>query len=367
MGCGSSTTAEAGKQTNADLSSSESRKVRRRKTIDGPMGLSSEGSKYAVKDVDEGAPNYGYADAEGAQPLQGKQVAGLPILYGSRCRAGFNPTKRRKPNQDCFVVIENFCNRKDQVFVGVFDGHGVNGKLASHFCRKNLPKLCERALDKYKGNVENSAQEGQLKEMIRGGCYDTSKGLSESSIDVYVSGTTCISAIICGRKIWTMNVGDSRAVLAKSLNGRLKAVDLSVDQKPDRPDEQTRILKRGGRVFEWGVPRVWLKDVDMPGLAMSRSFGDLAAESVGVNAVPEITETFLGTGARFLIFASDGVWEFISSQEAVDIVGKCHNDGKSPQQAAVELVDEGVRRWKRNDDSIDDTTAVVMYLNFDER
>ena len=33
----------------------------------------------------------------------------------------------------------------------------------------------------------------------------------------------------------------------------------------------------------------------------------------------EIQETVLGMGCKFLIFASDGVWEFISSQEAVDI------------------------------------------------
>lgn len=37
------------------------------------------------------------------------------------------------------------------------------------------------------------------------------------------------------------------------------AVDLSIDQKPDREDEMRRIIESGGRVFEWGVPRVWLK------------------------------------------------------------------------------------------------------------
>ena len=40
---------------------------------------------------------------------------------------------------------------------------------------------------------------------------------------------------------------------------------------------------------------------------------------MGVHSVPEIKETVLGMGCKFLIFASDGVWEFISSQEAVDI------------------------------------------------
>jgi serine/threonine protein phosphatase PrpC len=342
------------------------RNISRRNTINGPLGIDMEGSKYAVK-VDASKPNYGEIDSEGAQPAGGTVATGLPIVYGSRSRPGFNPTKRRKKNQDCFVVQEKFCERDDQIFVGVFDGHGVNGKNASHFCRKSLPKNCRRGLEKFDGNAEACANEGRLRDVVKTGCANTSSALANSSIDVYVSGTTCISSIICGRKMWTMNVGDSRAVMGKSINGRVKAVDLSTDQKPDRKDEEVRILKKGGRVFEWGVPRVWLKDVDMPGLAMSRSFGDLAAESVGVHAIPEIKETFLGLGCKFLIFASDGVWEFISSQEAVDIVSTCYKNSKSPQEACKVLVDESVSRWKRNDDSIDDTTAVVMYLNFDER
>ena len=80
-----------------------------------------------------------------------------------------------------------------------------------------------------------------------------------------------------------------------------KVVPLSDDQKPDRPDEKERILKFGGRVFaqtneegeELGPVRVWMKDVMMPGLAMSRSFGDKAGIKAGTNAEPEMLEHFL--------------------------------------------------------------------------
>ena len=57
-----------------------------------------------------------------------------------------------------------------------------------------------------------------------------------------------------------------------------------------------RILERGGRVrpllnhamggIEVGPARVWLQDVDVPGLAMSRSLGDYVAQSVGVSPEP---------------------------------------------------------------------------------
>ena len=71
-----------------------------------------------------------------------------------------------------------------------------------------------------------------------------------------------------------------------------RVVPLSDDQKPERPDEKERIIKAGGRCFaqmsEEGQPlgptRVWMKDVMMPGLAMTRSFGDKAGIKAGTNA-----------------------------------------------------------------------------------
>lgn len=68
------------------------------------------------------------------------------------------------------------------------------------------------------------------------------------------------------------------------------------DHKPSTPDEAARIKRRGGRIEPFkdeddqfiGPARVWLKDDDVPGLAMSRSFGDRVAASVGVIAEPGI-------------------------------------------------------------------------------
>ncbi len=70
--------------------------------------------------------------------------------------------------------------------------------------------------------------------------------------------------------------------------------DLSRDHKPNDKDEMARIKKRGGRIQPFrdddgefvGPHRVWLKEDEIPGLAMSRSFGDKVASSVGVIAEP---------------------------------------------------------------------------------
>jgi hypothetical protein len=57
--------------------------------------------------------------------------------------------------------------------------------------------------------------------------------------------------------------------------------------------ERNRIINSGGRVDKYvnngikaGPYRVWVKGENYPGLAMSRSIGDLIATTVGVTSEP---------------------------------------------------------------------------------
>lgn len=64
----------------------------------------------------------------------------------------------------------------------------------------------------------------------------------------------------------------------------------------------------------YGPKRVWLKTKPVPGLAMTRSIGDMAATSVGVTAEPEIKVfTNLSPNDKFIVIASDGIWDRISN------------------------------------------------------
>ena len=58
----------------------------------------------------------------------------------------------------------------------------------------------------------------------------------------------------------------------------------------------------------------------MPGLAMSRSIGDYVAHSVGVSTDPEVMRFDLNSDHKFIVIASDGVWEFLSNEEIGQIV-----------------------------------------------
>jgi len=110
-----------------------------------------------------------------------------------------------------------------------------------------------------------------------------------------------------------------------------------------------------------GPPRVWLSYADMPGLAMSRSLCDTIGKEAGVTSEPEFHQTKLTPEDKFIIIATDGLWEFVSSQEAVDICKKYVIDMSppNPQLAVKELVNESHRRWKKEEPVIDDTTIIV--------
>ncbi len=111
-----------------------------------------------------------------------------------------------------------------------------------------------------------------------------------------------------------------------------------------------------------GPPRVWLKNDSAPGLAMSRSMGDKVGKMCGVTNQPEITEKVLSPEDKALIIASDGVWEFISSAQAVELIVPFWQNGDA-EGACEKLANEATGRWERADASIDDITCIVIFLN----
>lgn len=95
---------------------------------------------------------------------------------------------------------------------------------------------------------------------------------------------------------------------------------------------------------------------------MTRSFGDQAAAQVGVIAAPEILEMNLIEGDQFIILASDGVWEFISNEEAANIIMP-HYQNNSAERAAEAIIKEAIKRWQEEDTSIDDITCIIIFLS----
>lgn len=85
-----------------------------------------------------------------------------------------------------------------------------------------------------------------------------------------------------------------------------------------------------------------------------------AAEDIGVIADPELTTTQLGPEHAFLIIATDGIWEFISSQRAVEMVARHDN----PFDAAKALVAQAYKLWLQKETRTDDISCVVAFLEW---
>jgi serine/threonine protein phosphatase PrpC len=295
----------------------------------------------------------------------------LPVVskYFFISNTGYIPGNTSKTNQDSYFAHINFANHQDSYLFGVFDGHGFYGGEVSSFIKQRLPQLLAASPDIH-SNPSRALKTSIMK---------TNEELLKSNLDVKFSGSTLNVVLIQGRTLYCANVGDSRSMLARQLidskdpakNGKKwMAIALSRDHKPDNHDESRRIYLNGGRVQAYqdengnpaGPARVWLKNQDLPGLAMSRSLGDTVAASVGVTCEAEVASLNLTPEDKFIVLGSDGVFEFISNEEIVKIgipslmISDCEG-------VCEAIVKEATKRWKNEEDVIDDITALCVFLD----
>jgi len=276
---------------------------------------------------------------------------------GYTCRKGLKP---ESPNQDswCMLKTENFS------IYGVFDGHGQKGHDISNFVKDVIPKLVVK--DPRSAKAEWSAI---LMDTFKKAQSMVNTSDKMKQLNAQMSGTTATVAIHdhASNKFTIAHVADSTAVLGTKTGSQWKGVALTRDHKPNLKDEKARIEKAGGRVVFDGYAnhRVYAKSARYPGLNMSRCLGDLLGhQDCGISCEPEVMSFDIDTGKEQILFmCSDGVWEFIAAQEAVDLV--CHYSYMEAQQAADFLAKEAWDRWIREEGGavVDDITVILVYLN----
>ncbi|XP_012450475.1 protein phosphatase 2C and cyclic nucleotide-binding/kinase domain-containing protein isoform X1 [Gossypium raimondii] len=309
-------------------------------------------------------------------PPDGSRTVKVPsgnfeLNYSYLSQRGYYPDALDKANQDSFCIHTPFGTNPDDHFFGVFDGHGEFGAECSQFVKR---KLCENLLRNNKFHVDAT-------EACDAAYLTTNTQLHADSLDDSMSGTTAITVLVRGRTIYVANSGDSRAVIAQKRGKEIVAVDLSIDQTPFRVDEMERVKLCGARVLTldqieglknpdvqcWGTeegddgdpPRLWVPNGMYPGTAFTRSIGDSIAETIGVVANPEIVVLELTEDHPFFVLASDGVFEFLSSQTVVDMVAKY----KDPRDACAAIVAESYRLWLQYETRTDDITVIVVHIS----
>ncbi|KAK2355494.1 Protein phosphatase 2C family protein [Trifolium repens] len=276
-------------------------------------------------------------------------------------------------------------------FVGVYDGHG--GPETSRFICDHLFQHLKRFATEHKS---------MSVEVIRKAYQATEEGFlgvvtKQWPINPQIAsvGSCCLVGVICGGSLYIANLGDSRAVLGRVVRatGEVLAIQLSPEHNvaiesvrqemqslhPDDP--KIVVLKHN----VWRVKGL---------IQISRSIGDVYLKKAEFNKEPlyakfRLRDTFkspilssdpsisvheLQEHDQFLIFASDGLWEHLSNQDAVDIVQNHPHSGSARKlikaamlEAAkkremrysdLKKIDRGVRRHFH-----DDITVVVVFLD----
>lgn len=105
-------------------------------------------------------------------------------------------------------------------------------------------------------------------------------------------------------------------------------------------------------------PRIWSKLGNFPGTAFTRSIGDEKAEHLGVFAEPETLAFDITPEDQFIVLASDGVFEFLTSQAVVEIVQRFSN----PVLACRAVVSEAYKLWLHYEVRTDDITMICIFL-----
>ncbi|CAD8132093.1 unnamed protein product [Paramecium octaurelia] len=295
-----------------------------------------------------------------------QQEEELLIQVASKTLPGQNHRKKQKINQDCLAIKKNLCNQNDWHFFGIFDGHGQSGHLVSQFVSRHMIKVIENQL------VQNNANNPNYFSLSLQIAFQQVENdlVDKTNIACNFSGSTGVVVLLIGSRIYCANIGDSRAVYFYKSQDLWYNRPLSYDHKPNKTFEYKRIMKFGGRVEQslidgkrQGPFRVWLANEDVPGLAMSRSFGDVAAKSVGVIADPEILRYKIQNNG-FILLASDGLWDkmdFESVQKMIDQLDPPFTQ-LDIDLGVQKILGETYQKWDQNDGSRDDITLILVHV-----
>ena len=289
----------------------------------------------------------------------------------SLTQAGKERTGHRKKNQDNYIIEKNINNILEFNIFAVLDGHGDNGHIVSQLASKYLIKKFTNLTKDFcdTESIYNFLKKSDYQKIINIFLETDTEIITKTKFDISLSGSTCVFVIQLGEHIICANIGDSRAILVYDKNGQNNIFELSHDSKPDVPEEKKRIELLGGTVRQvedengekTGPYRVYMKNSEQPGLAMSRSFGDKKAKFCGVIPIPDIVEYNLKWNYKYMVICSDGVWEFLSNEEVMEIGNKYFYQNDI-NEFCKQLLKRSTEIWENEENYMDDITIVVVFF-----
>jgi protein phosphatase 1L len=217
----------------------------------------------------------------------------------------------------------------------VYDGHGgrkaaqVAAEMVTPYFLHSWAREFEKPLRERKSECE----------LLRDAYLAVDNHIFESGID---GGTTAAGIYLINDHFFAVNCGDTRIIIGIEDD----ASTLTLDHKPNLPEELQRIEDNGGFVISLGVPRV------QGILAMSRAIGDRSLKPY-IIAEPRIIEGYLGRENDFIVIACDGVWDVLSPDIVIAIVRAAADAQAAAENIKTTAIDSG---------STDNVTVIVLDL-----
>jgi serine/threonine protein phosphatase PrpC len=284
-------------------------------------------------------------------------------------------TKGCKDSQDSTIGQDNLSVSRlsnDWEVFCVMDGHGTDGHWPASRAVRTIPYFLQ--------NLPSSALlcKGQVREALVQAFEEAEKDLEWYNENkdptlgsLELAGTTGACVLrnpTDPETLWVATVGDTRVVLMMPGQG---VVEKTIDHSPKISAEAIRIVKNGGEIktreFDDGYVdiRIVVEGTNTPGIAMTRSLGDLVAKEIGVIAEPEVlTWSTKGRDEAYLFIACDGIWEFMSEDDVADIVFWSLAQGATCEEVLAQLLEKARELWKKNEGAYcDDITAILFPVN----
>ncbi len=230
--------------------------------------------------------------------------------------------------------------------LSVFDGHG--GYQVAEFASQQLPTMLMNSFVNTSDDKMDIFRDAFL-DIDRRAVRVVPRGTQAT-----VGSTACVALIHRADKnnkymLWVANSGDSRCVLRTARD----VVQMSTDHKPHARSERARIVSHGGYVANVnGIPRV------QGNLSLSRALGDWYMRPY-VIPHPGISQRVLSPTDKYVLLATDGLWDVFTSKAVCDFVDNLlYKESVSFRQVPKRLVHAAMARGSQ-----DNITVVLAMLS----
>ena len=228
--------------------------------------------------------------------------------------------------------ILNFNNDPEKILFCLFDGHG--GDKVSSYLQKNFYKIMKNYLNQsIDEEIDYEALFNEIDQEFKLGKYYK---IGSTATIIYIKKESRNK-----KTLYCVNIGDTKCILTQTTGSK----KLSYDDLLSDEYEYNRIINEGG----------FIKNGRVGGeLMISRAFGDWETKEYGVICTPHIKKIDLDDKCKYVILASDGIWDVLDDLDVYKFTLTAENSKKLCDDIVQNALDR---------ESTDNVSCFVIKLN----